>query len=292
NNEANIPIKNGVMHVIRGILSGTVIPLDTVLSTMQGASSFTQLLQQTGVLNQLKESGRPYTLFIPTNAALQSIGVTTNINKIRQFVLRHVCADVIMDPMANILRRAGGYYSRGQMPRAQPQQQQKPAQRRNRRKRQDWADAWRNGTMTVGGQPVKAPDLGAAYFQPQEQVYGGYPAAPSPYGFYNQLYNPAYVMGSYASPNSQYYPYSNGSYPSIEGFNYQNLGVPPSVPMSDASWNQTFGAFYNPQLNVVPMTGGGGDPSYYTGTGGFYSGSTYAAGPQSCMAMTGERITV
>ncbi|CAF4152278.1 unnamed protein product, partial [Rotaria magnacalcarata] len=39
-------------------------------------------------------------------------------------------------------------------------------------------------------------------------------------------------------------------------------------------------------------TGGGGDPSYYTGTGGFYSGSTYAAGPQSCMAMTGERITV
>ncbi|CAF4492219.1 unnamed protein product, partial [Rotaria magnacalcarata] len=37
NNEANIPIKNGVMHVIRGILSGTVIPLDTVLSTMQGA---------------------------------------------------------------------------------------------------------------------------------------------------------------------------------------------------------------------------------------------------------------
>ncbi|CAF4499979.1 unnamed protein product, partial [Rotaria magnacalcarata] len=65
-----------------------------------------------------------------------------------------------MDPMANILRRAGGYYSRGQMPRAQPQQQQKPAQRRNRRKRQDWADAWRNGTMTVGGQPVKAPDLG------------------------------------------------------------------------------------------------------------------------------------
>ncbi|CAM2714920.1 unnamed protein product [Rotaria socialis] len=292
NNEANIPIKNGVMHVIRGLLSGTVIPLDTILSTMQGASSFTQLLEQTGVLNQLKQSGRPYTLFIPTNAALQFIGVATDINKIRQFVLRHVCADVIMDPMTNILRRAGGYYSRGQAPRAQPQQQQKPAQRRNRRKRQDWADAWRNGSMTVGGQPVKAPDLGAAYFEPQEQVYGGYPAAPSPYGFYNQLYNPAYVMGGYANPNSQYYPYSNGSSGSSEGFNYQNSGVLASVPMSDANWNQTFGAFYNPQLNVVPMTGSGGDPSYYTGTGGFYSGSTYATGPQSCMAMTGERITV
>ncbi|CAF1590334.1 unnamed protein product, partial [Adineta ricciae] len=34
NSESNIPIKNGVMHVIRGILSGTVIPIDTVLSTM------------------------------------------------------------------------------------------------------------------------------------------------------------------------------------------------------------------------------------------------------------------
>lgn len=37
NPEANIPIKNGVMHVIRGLVSGAVIPLDTVLSTMQGA---------------------------------------------------------------------------------------------------------------------------------------------------------------------------------------------------------------------------------------------------------------
>lgn len=37
NTESNIPIKNGVMHVIRGILSGAIIPLDTVLSTMQGA---------------------------------------------------------------------------------------------------------------------------------------------------------------------------------------------------------------------------------------------------------------
>ncbi|CAF4476724.1 unnamed protein product, partial [Rotaria sp. Silwood2] len=295
NTESNIPIKNGVMHVIRGILSGMVIPLDTVLSTMQGASSFTQLLQQTGVLDQLKQSGRPYTLFIPTNAALQSIGVTTNTNQIRQFVLRHVCADVLLDPMANILRRSGGYYSRGQMPRAQQRQQPQPQQqqRRTRRKRQDWADTWRNGTMTVGRQPMKASDLGPGYFQPQEQVYGGYPAAPSPFGSYNQLYNPAYVMSGYANPNSEYYPYSNGSNAGAEHFYYQSVGVPFGKPMSDAAWNSTFGAFYNPQMNVVPMTGGSGsDPSYYTGTGGFYSGSSYVAGPQSCMAMTGERITV
>lgn len=36
NTEANIPIKNGVMHVVRGLVSGSVIPLDTVLSSMQG----------------------------------------------------------------------------------------------------------------------------------------------------------------------------------------------------------------------------------------------------------------
>ncbi|CAF4797579.1 unnamed protein product [Rotaria sp. Silwood1] len=296
NTESNIPIKNGVMHVIRGILSGTAIPLDTVLSTMQGASSFTQLLQQTGVIDQLKQSGRPYTLFIPTNTALQSIGVSTNTNQIRQFVLRHVCADVLLDPMANILRRSGGYYSRSQMPRAQQQQrqqQQQQQQRRTRRKRQDWADVWRNGTMTIGGPPVKAPDLGPGYFQPQEQVFGGYPAAPSPFGSYNQLYNPSYVMTGYANPNSEYYPFSNGSNTGANGFHYDNFGVPIGKPMSDATWNSTFGAFYNPQLNVVPMTGSSGiDPSYYTGTGGFYSGSTYAAGPQSCTAMTGERITV
>lgn len=46
-------------------------------------SSFTQLLQQTGVVDQLKQSGRTYTLFIPTNAALQSIGVSTDMNRIR-----------------------------------------------------------------------------------------------------------------------------------------------------------------------------------------------------------------
>lgn len=48
------------------------------------SSSFTQLMQQTGVIEQLKQSGRSYTLFIPTNTALQSIGVTNDINRIRQ----------------------------------------------------------------------------------------------------------------------------------------------------------------------------------------------------------------
>ncbi|CAF0817027.1 unnamed protein product [Adineta steineri] len=294
NTESNIPIKNGVMHVIRGILSGAVIPLDTVLTTMQGASSFTQLLQQTGVIDQLKQSGRPYTLFIPTNTALQSIGVTNDINRIRQFVLRHVCADVILDPMANIVSSSGGYLRQNNM----AQGPRQPPIRRNRRKRQDWADTWRNGTISLGGQGYKAPDLGPGYFQPQQQVYGGYPAAPSPFSTYNQLYNPGYVMSGYANPNSQYFPGYNGTYAGFEQINYPTLDVP-GQPMLNTVWNQTFGSSYNPQINVVPINGvpingvpSGGGQSYYTGVGGFYSGSNYVPGPQSCMAMTGERITV
>jgi hypothetical protein len=184
--------------------------------------------------------------------------------------------------MANVLRRSGGYYSRGQMPQAQ--QQQRP-----RRKRQQWADTWRNGTIAMGGPGLKAHDLGPGYFQPQQQVYGGYPAAPSPFGSYNQLYNPGYVMSGYASPNSEYFPGYNGSYQGAHNFDYASLGAPSNLPMSGAIWNSTFGGFYNPQVNVLPINGG---QSFYTGTGGFYSGSNNVVGPQTCTAMTGERITV
>jgi hypothetical protein len=207
--------------------------------------------------------------------------------------------------MANILRRSGGYYSRNQMARIQPQQQQKQQQqqqqqqqqpqqqpqRRSRRKRQNWADSWRNGTIAVGGPPYKASDLGPGYFQPQQQVYGGYPAAPSPFWSYNQLYNPGYVMSGYANPNSEYFPGYNGSFLGVDNFNYYNLGVP-SQQVFPPLVNNTFGTFYNPQINVVPIAGAPYGPNYYTGTGGFFSGSNYVAGPQSCMAMTGDRITI
>jgi len=115
--ESNIPIKNGVMHVIRGIIiydfSLIKLFLFQVFYPERRShlkeflhqykelgnnhclfyfsrilfiifSGFAQLLQQTGVIEQLKQAGRSYTLFIPTNAALQSIGVTTNVNRLRQ----------------------------------------------------------------------------------------------------------------------------------------------------------------------------------------------------------------
>jgi hypothetical protein len=185
--------------------------------------------------------------------------------------------------MANIVRRSGGFYSRNQMPRAQ-QPPSSPPQGRPRQKRQDWADTWRNGSASSGGQINKAPDLGPGYFQPQQQVYGGYPAAPSPFSFYNQLYNPGYVMSGYANPNSEYFPGYNGTYAGASGFDYQTLGVQGGQP--------TY-SYYSPQINVLPIPGAFmPGPGYNPGAGGFSSGSNYVAGPQSCMSMTGERITV
>ena len=196
-------------------------------------------------------------------------------------MLRHVCADVLLDPMANVIRGSDGYFNRNQMtPQTQQQQQSPPiSQGRPRRKRQGWGDTWNNVSVSVSGQIIRAPDLGPGYFQPQQQVYGGYPAAPSPFSFYNQLYNPAYVMSGYANPNSQYYPGYNGTYWGPDGFNYQGLGVP----------GQTMSTFYSPQITVLPIPGA---MNPYINPGGPSGGSNYVVGPQSCMAMTGERITV
>lgn len=91
-------------------------------------------------------------------------------------------------------------------------------------------------------QNVQTPPFIPGYYQPQQQVYGGYPAAPSPFTSNNQLYNPVY-------PTNQ---------------NVNN--------------NRTL----NAQVNNVPVN----MPNGYVG------GSTYVSGPQSCISMTGERITV
>ena len=188
--------------------------------------------------------------------------------------------------MANVLRRSAGYYNRNRPNLRTPV--------RSRRKRQDWADTWRNGTISAAGPPSRPSDLGPGYFQPQQQVYGGYPAAPSPYGFYNQLYNPAYIMSGYAAPNSQYYYGYNDTFSPSDYLQYQQ-SIGNYAPMSTAVWNSTLNAFYVPSINVVPINGGNDDSdgqSYYTGTGGYFTGSSYVGGPQSCMAMTGDRLTV
>jgi hypothetical protein len=99
--------------------------------------------------------------------------------------------------------------------------------------------------------------------------------------FYNQLYNPGYVMSGYANPNSEYFPGYNGSFIGAQNFDYQTLGAGGQVNYM----------FYSPQINVVPIVMPiNGGQNYFPG--GFSVGSIYVTGPQSCMSMTGERITV
>ena len=74
---------------------------------------------------------------------------------------------------------------------------------------------------------------------------------------------------------------------------YYQQSLMGNSPMPNAVWNSTLNAFYVPPVNVLPInTGDSGGQSYYAGTGGYFTGSTYVAGPQSCTAMTGDRITV
>ncbi|CAF1215108.1 unnamed protein product, partial [Didymodactylos carnosus] len=338
NSESNIPIRNGVMHVIRGLLSGVVIPLDAVLNQLQGASLFNQFLQQTNIINELKNSGRSYTLFIPTNAALAQIGVTTNTNKLRQFVQRHICADTLLDPLTNnIARRSGGFYSqqrsqvkpavpavmmqrqqaKGEMQRPQqtPQASQtalRPRRHaihiRKRKRRQDhsWFQDLQGG-QNWGDKPQanaqagfipqvrntsyqqssggRTSDLGPGYFQPEQQVYGGYPAAPSPYGGNNQLYNPAYTLGGYGQPNSQY-PSYNGTY--FGNFNFNYLNNPPQTWNNGTANMQYDTSNGNPNYNTGVVSG----TNYYTGQSNYNTGYQSYAGPQSCRALSGDQITV
>ena len=63
--------------------------------------------------------------------------------------------------------------------------------------------------------------------------------------------------------------------------------------MPGGPWNSSFGGYYNPQINVLPITGPtAGGQSFYTGAGGFYNGANSVAVPQTCTAMTGDRVTV
>ena len=190
-----------------------------------------------------------------------------------QFVLRHICADVLLDPTTNVLRRAAGFYN----PNVRQKQQQQP---RSRQKRQDWMNNRPNLTNVANRQGFQGPDLGPGYFQPQQQAYGGYPAAPSPFGSNNQMYNPGY-----GPPNPGYIPGFNGTALPNPNLNYNNMGIPPNQPIADIPWNRTSNLPFDPQGN------NNGQSSYQTSNG--YQGSlVYTRGPQSCTALTGERITV
>ncbi len=141
-----------------------------------------------------------------------------------------------------------------------------------------------NGSNVVNRQGLQSPNLGPGYFQPQQQAYGGYPAAPSPFGSNNHIYNPGYVMNGYAQPNAEHSPGYNGTYQGGQNFNYNNLGTP-NQPMANAPWNRTMNMPFNSKVNM-------GAQNFNPNSGGYLGGPMYSRGPQSCIAMTGERITV
>jgi hypothetical protein len=162
--------------------------------------------------------------------------------------LRHICADVLLDPTSNVLRRSAGFY----------QSPQSFRQKTARQKRQSWMNNPANQTNVSNRQGIPAPNLGPGYYQNQQQVYGGYPAAPTQVGSNNQLYNP--------NPN------------------LNNMGNP-NQPILNTPWNNTMNLPYNRQMN-------NGGQNFNPNAGGYLGAATYTRGPQSCLAMSGERITV
>ena len=127
----------------------------------------------------------------------------TVVPKIFQFVLRHICPDVLLDPVNNILRRSAGFYN----------------ENRTRQKRQAWGQIRRNDSTFYPQQGLQpATSLGQSYFQPQQQPIGGYPAAPTAYGSNNQLYNSASAMGSWNQSMSRTPVHRQGSWNNAGGF--------------------------------------------------------------------------
>jgi len=144
--------------------------------------------------------------------------------------MRHICADILLDPTSNVLRRSAGYYKDGM----------KYNQRFPRQKRQAWQNNRPNMSNIAGRQVFSPPDLSPGYFQQQQQqqppIYGSYPPTPTQFGPNNQLFN------------------------------------------LNMNFNNTVNHM---QFNNQEQT-----------ANNFVSGTAYSQGPQSCIAMTGERITV
>lgn len=148
----------------------------------------------------------------------------------------------------------------------------------------------RNQTNFMNRHDSSSFGTGSGYFQQQNQqqpVYGDHSAASPPYGSNNQMYNPSYTMNGYATPNSAYQPTFNRSYSNGQNLNYNNW---PTVnqPNPNMLWNMTKNVPFNPQINAAQKN----QPQSYYSSQSILSGPTYISGPQSCVAMTGERITV
>jgi hypothetical protein len=101
----NNRVMNGVIHVVDKALT-TLSTMDIAslldkVSTINNPGSpafnqFVDILRNTGVLNDLRQQGRRFTLFIPTNEALaryQDILNSNDFERKRRLIYRHMCLD-------------------------------------------------------------------------------------------------------------------------------------------------------------------------------------------------------
>lgn len=166
-----------------------------------------------------------------------------------------------------MFRRSAGFYN-----------QDRPGQRmpgRFRQKRQNWMNLQRNNTMFMNQQGMQGHSAyGQPFFQqqlPQQQPQGAnYPEGATQYGSNNQFYNPTKTLNNYGSSNPSFGFPLNGTMMQRQQFG--NM-------MPQNTWNTS--------MNNGPVQRQG---PY--GTNFPSSNSLYMAGPQSCMSMNGERITV
>lgn len=101
----NDRVSNGVIHVVDTLLFPyqssditTVLDRYSALNTpgTPAFSQFIEVLRSTGVMNDLKQQGKQFTLFIPTNDALkgyQDIVNGNDMDRKKNLVYRHLCLD-------------------------------------------------------------------------------------------------------------------------------------------------------------------------------------------------------
>lgn len=96
----NIPASNGLIQVINRVLTPYLHDfLGDAVAAESSVTLFSQALNKSGVLKTI-DAGGPYTIFAPTNAAMQAIGYTsvqqindTNIEVLKQLVNYHIVKD-------------------------------------------------------------------------------------------------------------------------------------------------------------------------------------------------------
>mmetsp|Transcript_43520 Transcript_43520/g.100168 ORF Transcript_43520/g.100168 Transcript_43520/m.100168 type:complete len:598 (+) Transcript_43520:79-1872(+) len=83
-NTANIPCSNGVIHIIDGLLSPPAAGADETIVEKLNTRGFTlleQALLSSGVATELANTGEPWTMFAPTDTAMEAFYLTEGLSR-------------------------------------------------------------------------------------------------------------------------------------------------------------------------------------------------------------------